>query len=98
MTKTERAAQIWSLLSLCAGQRQTLSYDLLANLIGVVRPGLGQLLESIQSFCILHESPPLTSLVVSADNGLPGDGFGSVKVVAKGRPAMRTCDRGREYG
>jgi len=75
MKKTERAAQIWSLLVLCASQRQILSYDLLSKLIGVPRPGLGQLLEPIQSYCIINRLPALTSLVVSENSGLPGEGF-----------------------
>jgi hypothetical protein len=52
-----------------------LAYDELSELIGVPRPGLGQLLEPIQSYCILKERPPLTSLVVSEVSGLPGEGF-----------------------
>src|SRR5260221_14641772 len=75
MTRGQRAAQIWSLLALCAGQRQTLTYDQLSKLIGVFRPGLGQLLEPIQSYCLLKGLPPLTSLVVSEADGMPGAGF-----------------------
>jgi hypothetical protein len=75
MTKGERAAQIWPLLSLCAARRQTLTYELLGRLIGVPRQGLGQLLEPIQSFCLLNGLHPLTSLVVSDITGLPGEGF-----------------------
>jgi hypothetical protein len=44
-------------------------------LIGVPSAGLGQLLEPIQSYCILHGLPPLTVLVVQQDSGLPGSGF-----------------------
>jgi hypothetical protein len=75
MTKSERAAQIWPILALCASQRQTLSYDQLGRLIGVPRQGLGQLLEPIQSYCIIHRRPPLTVLVVSDVDGVPGSGF-----------------------
>lgn len=75
MTRGERAAQIWPLLALCASQRQILTYDQLSKLIGVFRPGLGQLLEPIQSYCLLNSLPALTSLVVSEINGLPGEGF-----------------------
>jgi len=75
MTRAERAAQIWPLLCYCAMHRQTLSYDLLSRLIGVPRVGLGQLLEPIQSFCIINDLPPLTSIVVSQDTGIPGEGF-----------------------
>ena len=75
MTKGQRAAQIWAVLALCARQRQVLSYDILARMIGVPRPGLGQLLEPIQSYCILNRLPALSSLVVSEKTGLPGEGF-----------------------
>lgn len=75
MNRSQRAAQIWPLLAFCATHRQILNYDLLSRLIGVPRPGLGQLLEPIQSYCILNDLPPLTSLVVSEKSGLPGEGF-----------------------
>ena len=74
MTKGQRAAQIWPVLSLAATQRQTLSYDLLSRLIGVPRPAVGGFLEPIQSYCILKSRPPLTALVVSAKSGLPPRG------------------------
>lgn len=75
MNKSERAVQIWPLLTLSATYRHVLSYDMLSRLIGVPRPGLGQLLEPIQSFCILRKLPALTSLVVSEVSGMPGEGF-----------------------
>jgi hypothetical protein len=75
MTKSERATQIWPVLTLCALRRQTLTYDGLGRLIGVPRQGLGQLLEPIQSLCILNKLPALTALVVSDIDGLPGAGF-----------------------
>lgn len=75
MTRAQRAAQIWPLLVLCGNQRQSLTYDQLSRAIGVPRPGLGQLLEPIQSYCILRGLPPLTSIVVSGVSGEPGEGF-----------------------
>ena len=69
----ERALQIWSVLALAAKNRQVLTYDILAKLIGVPRPGLGQLLEPIQSYCMLNKLPPLTILVVSEETGMPGE-------------------------
>lgn len=75
MNKNERAAQIWPILALCASNRQTLTYDRLGRLIGVPRQGLGQLLEPIQSLCIIRGLPPLTVLVVSDVDGMPGTGF-----------------------
>jgi len=75
MTKSERASQIWSVLALSAGNRQSLTYSILSKLIGVPTAGLGQLLEPIQSYCLLNNLPPLTILVVQQDSGLPGAGF-----------------------
>lgn len=75
MNSAERAAQIWPVLTFAARNRQVLTYDLLSKLIGVPRAGLGQLLEPIQSFCLLNNFPPLTILVVSAESGMPGSGF-----------------------
>jgi hypothetical protein len=75
MRVPERASQIWPVLVLAARQRQTLTYDLLARLIGVPRPALGQLLEPIQSYCLVNALPALTAIVVSDSTGLPGTGF-----------------------
>lgn len=75
MRASERAVQIWSVLVLAARNRQVLTYDMLSELVGVPRQGLGQLLEPIQSYCLLHNIPPLTILVVRQDTGLPGSGF-----------------------
>lgn len=52
-----------------------MTYDLLGRLIGVPRQSLGQLLEPIQSHCVLNKMPPLTALVVSERTGIPGEGF-----------------------
>ena len=75
MKRSERASQIWPVLVLCAKQRQVLTYDLIGKLIGVPRHGLGQLLEPIQSYCLLNDLPPLSSLVVGSQTGMPGEGF-----------------------
>lgn len=79
MLVSERAAQIWPLLVFAAHHRQTLTYDLLARLIGVPRPALGQLLEPIQSYCLIKKLPALTALVVSGSTGLPGTGFSAAE-------------------
>ena len=75
MKAHERAAQIWPLLAFAARNRQTLTYDLLGRLISVPAAGLGQLLEPIQSYCLVKGLPPLSALVVRKDSGLPGTGF-----------------------
>ena len=75
MTRAERAQQLWSLLALAASSRQILTYDMVARLTGVVRPSIGDFLRPIQQYCTERELPPLTSLVVSEQTGLPGEGF-----------------------
>ena len=75
MSRFDQTACIWPLLVLSAANRQIMSYNLLARLIGVPESDLGRLLEPIQSLCILKGLPPLTSIVVSARTGLPREGF-----------------------
>lgn len=75
MNRSERASQIWAVLAWAARNRQTLTYGQLGKLIGVPSAGLGQLLEPIQSYCLVNHLPPLTVLVVQQDSGLPGPGF-----------------------
>lgn len=75
MRRVDRACVVWVLLTLSAIKRQTLTYHLLAKLLGVSRNDLGPVLEPIQSYCILENLPPLTSLVVNAQTGIPNAGF-----------------------
>jgi hypothetical protein len=75
MTRSERACQIWAVLAWAAHHRQTLTYGALSRLVGVPAAGLGQLLEPIQSYCLISGLPPLTILVVQQSSGLPGSGF-----------------------
>lgn len=75
MTRSERAQQLWSILVLAANFRQILTYDIVARATGLVRPSIGEFLRSIQQYCIEQQWPPLTSIVVSEESGLPGSGF-----------------------
>ena len=75
MNRSERASQIWSVLAWAAKHRQTLTYPQVGKLIGVPAAGLGQLLEPIQSYCLVNNLPPLTVIVVRQGTGLPGSGF-----------------------
>ncbi len=75
MTRAERAQQLWSLLTLAASNRQILTYDIVARLTGVLRPSIGDYLRPIQQYCTEKGLPPLTSLVVSELDGMPGEGF-----------------------
>lgn len=92
MTKSERASQIWAVLALAAKNRQTLTYSMLSKLIGVPAAGLGKLLEPIQSYCLLHNLPPLTVLVVQQESGLPGSGYTGSKAEEFARNLMLVFD------
>ena len=71
----ERAAQAWSLLAFAAKNRQTLTYELVGKLTNMHTAGVGAVLEPVQSYCLLHNLPPLSVLVVNKATGLPGTGF-----------------------
>src|SRR5262249_17055628 len=75
MNRSHRALLLWSMLALAAISRQILTYDLVARLTGVERPSIGDFLRPIQQYCTEQGLPPLTSLVVSEQTGLPGEGF-----------------------
>lgn len=75
MKREERAQQLWSVLALAATNRQILTYDIVAKLTGVVRPSIGDFLRPIQQYCTENHLPALTSIVVSDESGIPGDGF-----------------------
>ena len=92
MRASERAAQIWAVLALAARHHQVLTYDLVSRATGVPAVGLGQLLEPIQSYCLLHKLPPLTILVVNSETGLPGSGFVAAKDVPKTQQTVFNFD------
>lgn len=75
MTKYERASQLWPILALAATNRQVLTYNFVSKLTGIPRPAIGQFLEPIQAYCMAKKIPPLTSIVVSEQTGIPGSGF-----------------------
>jgi hypothetical protein len=75
MTKYERAQQLWSILVLAARNRQILTYSIIEQATGLVRPSIGQMLSPIQTYCLKRKKPPLTILVVKDKSGMPGDGF-----------------------
>ncbi|HEX8616124.1 MAG TPA: hypothetical protein VF911_00950 [Thermoanaerobaculia bacterium] len=81
MNLVHRAAQIWPLLTLAASLRLTLTYKRVGELIGAPPVALGDWMEPIQSYCLVHRLPPLTVLVVGESDGMPGTGFvGAVDV------------------
>lgn len=75
MNRAQRAQQLWSVLALAAKNRQVLTYDLVGRACGVPAAALGDYLKPIQQYCIENRLPPLTSLVVSKESGMPGSGF-----------------------
>ena len=75
MTVAERAVQMWPILALAARHRQTLTHEIVGQLTGLPAPGVGKCLDPVQSYCRVHELPPLTVLVVSKRDGTPGSGF-----------------------
>ncbi|MBA3342840.1 MAG: hypothetical protein H0W30_04520 [Gemmatimonadaceae bacterium] len=83
MKLSERAWQAWPVLALAAGNRQIITYEILAKLTGMHAAGLGSVLEQIQSYCLLNDLPPLTALVVNKGTGLPSEGFVATKNVPR---------------
>ncbi len=75
MTREERAQQLWGILVLAAQNRQVLTYEIVAHACGVPAPAIGDFLRPIQQYCSEKRFPPLTSIIVSKQTGLPGDGF-----------------------
>jgi hypothetical protein len=92
MEASERAAQIWSVLAWAATSRQVVTYKILGKLTGVPARGLGHLLEPIQSYCLVHDLPPLTILVVSEDTGLPSSGFTAAQDIPRNQLAVFQFD------
>ena len=71
----ERAALAWDALATQARTGTTTTYGALALTVGVHRRALSYPLGLIQDYCIEAKLPPLTSIVVYALTGLPGEGF-----------------------
>ena len=71
MTKSEQAVQIWQVLVSAAYYRQTLTYTLLAERIGMDAGALGVPLGVVNRYCSMKQLPPLAVLVVRSDAGTP---------------------------
>lgn len=71
-----RAVQCWQILVGKAMNRQTITYKALSELMyQKPAPGvMNEILGHIAFYCIDHELPPLTSIVVNA-SGVPGSGI-----------------------
>lgn len=78
-THPKRALQIWQILISKAANRQTLTYGMLANLLGFQGAGtLAPILGHIMYYCQQNQLPPLTVIVVNQTTGLPGIGLTTV--------------------
>ena len=75
MTREERALQIWQVLIGAAHSRQTLTYEDLGEIVGLLARGVGRYLYIISRYCTAHDLPPLTVLVVQKASGLPSPGL-----------------------
>lgn len=74
----QRAIQIYQVLIAAAYQRQTLTYELVGERVGLPPVGVGNHLEHLKVYCEQHELPPLTVLVVRKDDGTPSSGYGGI--------------------
>jgi hypothetical protein len=75
-THGTRALQIWQILICKASNRQTITYGGLAKTLGFRGAGtLADMLGHVSFYCLQHDLPALTVLVVNQDTGLPGEGL-----------------------
>lgn len=75
MTRADRATQVWQALLSAAHNRQTLTYSLLAEQIGIVAAELAEPLVMVAGYCAVKQLPPLPVLVVQVDMGKPVTGM-----------------------
>jgi putative restriction endonuclease len=80
--------QIWQLLIGAARLRQTLTYKLVAETIGMGAGTMSQPLELIMRFCEREQLPPLTVLVVNQETGRPGSGLSTLEEINRDRECV----------
>ena len=71
----ERAFRAWPLLTDRAENRSKITYGKLAENLQIHHRPVRYVLGVIQDWCLHERKPPLTILVISQDNGQPGQGF-----------------------
>jgi hypothetical protein len=72
-----RSLQIWQVLISTASLSSVITYGELADILGYGGAGVfAGILGHIQLYCQKNQLPPLTSIVVNSETGLPGEGFG----------------------
>jgi hypothetical protein len=75
-TNPLRALQIYQILVGLAHNRQTMTYKMLADMLGYEGAGVfAAKLGHIMNWCQQNGLPPLTILVVNQETGLPGQGL-----------------------
>ena len=80
MTRPQSALAIWTILIGAARIRQTLTYSMIAELLGYQGSGvLSQPLDLIMQYCSRNSLPPLTALVVNQTTGQPGSGLSTLE-------------------
>ena len=72
MTIEQRAMQLWSVLVLAARNQQLLGYATLADLTNLPNQ-MGNFLKPVAEYCDRNGVPQITSIVVSQENGIPGE-------------------------
>lgn len=92
MKDHERAMQAWSALALAATNRQILTYEMLAQAVGVPARGLANILDHVALYCKHRGFPALTTIVVRRDKGRPGSGFWAVEPQRFPLELMRVFD------
>ncbi len=75
VNQVERAFRAWPVLVQAAETLETITYGSLAAAIGIHPRAIRYVLGVIQSYCLREKLPPLTILVVSVGDGVPGSGF-----------------------
>lgn len=71
MTRSEQAVQVWQVLIGAASNRQTLTYTMLGERIGLDAAKLSIPLGMVNRYCAMKQLPPLAVLVVRSDAGTP---------------------------
>lgn len=92
MKLEERAQQVWQVLIGAAHHRQTLTYKMLSDAIGMGGARfLGRPLDLVQAYCQQAGLPPLTAIVVGQRSGKPSEGFTAVEDVDAEREGVFAC-------
>ena len=79
-TWPHRAQQIWQILVSCAVEKKLLTYGEVADYLGFNGAGvLAHPLGYIMNYCLNHDLPPLTTLVINQETGAPGAGLTAIQ-------------------